>query len=166
METIVDADGRESLGRIYGAAAALIQNDREGAGLLLDDARWTGVETASMLVAISFATLDRLGAALEGGKPDPQHDLARDLLDRALGFRSAPPEAVHSAAWRLEAVGRRDCEQAGIDVDRSRVVGTDAQLLLGAVGLLAAVVEFGADRRGRDATRDIRRLCLACAAVD
>jgi hypothetical protein len=149
---------------LYGAVAAMIRCDRVGARLLLAELRADVRNTAELLVAISFATLERLEAAFDDRSLRP-HDrpLAGDFVRAAVGYGAATTSAVHAAAWRLDAVRRNDRRRARRDVTGSRRIATDEHLVAGAVALLAAVVELAARSAGDDPDVAARQLCLAAS---
>ena len=149
---------------LYGSVAAMIRGDRIGARLLLADLRLEMRSTPELLVAVSFATLQRLEAAFEE-RSLRTHDrpLAGDIVRTAIGYGAAPASSVHAAAWRLDAVRRNDRRRARRDVSGSRRIATDEQLVAGAVALLAAVVELAATCAGDEADVAARQLCLAAS---
>lgn len=156
---------------MYGAAAAIERDDREGMELLLHDLYHAYPDFASLLMAMSFLTLDRLDAALS--EPDPtaaplspseRRTLAEQILGDANGYEVTDAVAVHAAAQRLDSVRRWDAEQLAADVDAARAVTSDSDLLYGATALLTATLAVWADRTGRTRARAIRELCLASSA--
>ena len=99
---------RQALVNLYGAVAAVVRGDVEGARLLLDDLEHCGADLTEILTAISIASLERLGVALagpgvaeDGIDRDPttgRIDLATRLVRDARDYRVASPRAVHEAA--------------------------------------------------------------------
>lgn len=157
---------REALGRLYGAATALVADDRDGAMLLLDDLRDGFGSLTELLVTVSLATLERLEDAFRHQSlrpPDASRPSARTMLATAEGYRVAPPRSVHAAAWRLDAVRCNDRSRAAADAAESAAAGGDRQLVAGAVALLAAALTHGAIANGEDPLDAARRLCLAAS---
>jgi hypothetical protein len=149
---------------MYGAVAAMIRRDRVGTRLLLADLRREVRSTTELLVAISFATLQRLEAAFEQRSLRTQdRPLAGEIVRTAVEYGAAPASAVHAAAWRLDAVRRNDRRRARRDVHGSRRVADDEQLVAGAVALLASTVELAAACAGDPAEVAAQQLCLAAS---
>jgi hypothetical protein len=158
---------RDALASMYGAVAAVVRDDRAGLELLLRDLYASFDDFTELLATMSFATLDRLQAALaEGHAPSPRETraLAEHLLTEAHRLALADAVPVQAAARRLDAVRRHDHEEVSAEVEHARSVATDAELLSGATALLAATVGVWADRAGRNANRAASDLCLAASA--
>lgn len=122
-------------------------------------------DTQQVLMAISIATLDQLGDGLEYLGTTTGGDLAAVLLDRAVQFDVAPRSTVHAAACRLEVVVRHDRWQLTRELRRSRAAGSDAELVAGAIALLAAIVELSARRRGLAPALMAECLCRAASSL-
>lgn len=147
---------------IYGAVAALVRGDADGAGVLMADLRDEFEHLAEPLVTLSFVTLEQMQVTYDPSLPDdPPAPTAEELIDHARSFGIATGRAVHAAAWRLDAVRRCDGRRVRRDLRSSREAGDDDELVAGAVALLAAVVAAGARRRGEPAGAVTRELCLA-----
>lgn len=156
---------------MYGAAAAIERADREGMELLLHDLYHAYPDFATLLMAMSCLTLDRLDAALAAPdsnvtplSPSERRSLAEQILDDANAYEVTGSVAVHAAAQRLDCVRRWDAEQLAAEVDAARAVTSDSDLLYGATALLTATLAVWADRTGRTRARAIRELCLASSA--
>ena len=156
---------------MYGAAAAVERADREGMELLLHDLYHTYTDFATLLMAMSCLTLDRLDAALSEsdaqGAPltsSERRSLAEQILGDAHAYEVTGAVAVHAAAQRLDSVRRWDAEQVAVEVDAARALTSDSDLLYGATALLTATLAVWADRTGRARSRAIRELCLASSA--
>jgi hypothetical protein len=144
---------REALVCLYGIVAAVIRDDRVGMELLLSDLGVAFDSRYELLTTISFATLERLDATIDDCRFLSEDDgkvMASDLLSLAQHYGIAAIGAVQSAAWRLDAVRRRDHE---------RVVAVTA----GAAALLTAAVCVWARTTGRSPRRAASDLCLAAA---
>jgi hypothetical protein len=158
-----DAQVREVLGVVLAAVEAALCADPT-VEVRLERLHRMG-DTHQLLVAISIATLDQLGDGLGGVGATSGGDLAASLLDRAVALELSPTSAVHAAACRLDAVGRRDRWQLSGELRRSRGAGSDAALVAGAIALLAAVVELSARRRGLAPELMAECLCLAASSL-
>ena len=153
----------DRLAEVYGAAAALLRNDRGGAGILVamlvdDD------DLLDVLLTLASAALERLDRALTAAPEQGTHPssrLARELLDLALETGFALPDSVHAAAWRLDAVRREDMALLAHSVSAFRPQLDDFDLVAGAVALLAALVTFGARCAGEAVLASAERLCVA-----
>jgi hypothetical protein len=170
-------DVRETLSRIYGAVAAVVRDDVLGSDVLLADLHESFGDFSELLAALSFATLDRLDAALSTGdvlSPRERRAMAQFLLTEAhryallsaagvAGRGGAVP--VQSAARRLDAVRRHDHEQVLAEIEDARLVSSDAELLWGATALLTAVVAMWAQRSGQSPRRAAADLCLAVSVA-
>ncbi len=157
---------RDALASMYGAVAAVVRDDRAGLDLLLWDLYQSFDDFTELLATMSFATLDRLQAALAvGHAPSPRETraLAEHLLTEAHRLALADAVPVQSAARRLDAVRRHDHDEVTAEVEHARTVATDVELLNGATALLAATVAVWAERAGRNATRAVSDLCLAAS---
>jgi hypothetical protein len=162
---------RLALVNLYGAVAAVVRGDTDGARLLLDDLEHCGADLTELLAAISIASLERLGVALSApgsghGRDETSHgriDLATRLVRDARDYRVASPRAVHEAAWRLDAVRRGDRLQAVRDVESATATSTPTELLFGATALLAAIVALWARNSGQSTRRAATDLCLAAS---
>jgi hypothetical protein len=158
---------RDALASMYGAVAAVVRDDRAGLDLLLRDLYCSFDDFTELLATVSFATLDRLQAALaEGHAPSPRETraLAEHLLTEAHRLALADAVPVQAAARRLDAVRRHDHDEVSAEVQHARSVASDVELLNGATALLAATVSVWADRSGRNANRAVSDLCLAASA--
>lgn len=157
---------RDTLVSLYGLVAAVLRDDREGVDILLDDLRTSFEHVHELLTAISFVTLDRLDATIDDAgalSEDDGRSLAADLLTLARHYDLAAPAAVDAAAWRLDAVRRRNHGQVVVDIDEARRVASDTELLAGAAALLTATVSLWARRTGRSPRRAAAELCLAAS---
>ncbi len=157
---------RDALSSMYGAVAALIREDRIGMELLLGDLRENFDDFTELLATIAFATLDRLDAALTSGcalSPRETRGLAQHLLTEAHRFALVDAIPVQAAARRLDAVRCHDHEFVTAEVMHARTVASDADLVCGAVALMAATVNVWADRSGRTTHKAIADLCLAAS---
>lgn len=156
---------RDTLSSMYGAASALLREDRLGMELLLDDLR-SNEDVTELLATMAFATLDRLDAALTTGTPlSPRETraLAQQLLTEAHRFALVDAIPVQAAARRLDAVRRHDHGLVAAEIMHARTVANDCDLLQGAVALLAATIEVWARRSGRTVHKAIADLCLAAS---
>jgi hypothetical protein len=169
-------DVRETLSRIYGAVAAVVRDDVVGSDVLLADLHESFGDFSELLAALSFATLDRLDAALATGdvlSPRERRAMAQFLLTEAhryallsaAGTGRAGAVPVQSAARRLDAVRRHDHEQVLAEIEDARTVSSDAELLWGATALLAAVVAMWAQRSGQSPRRAAAGLCMAVSVA-
>ncbi|MBI5089105.1 MAG: hypothetical protein HZB15_09690 [Actinobacteria bacterium] len=166
-------DVRETLSRIYGAVAAVVRDDLLGSDVLLADLHDSFADFSELLAALSFATLDRLDAALATGEvlsPRERRAMAQFLLTEAHRYALHPAAGgaavpVQSAARRLDAVRRHDHEQVLAEIEDARSVSSDAELLWGATALLAAVVAMWAQRSGQSPRRAAADLCLAVSVA-
>lgn len=159
---------RDALSSMYGAVAAVVRKDRSGMDLLLADLYESWGDFTGLLATVSFATLDRLDAALAEDRVLPAREtrsLAQHLLTEANRFALADNMTVQAAAHRLDAVRRLDHEQMAAEVEHARSVASDTELLRGATALLAATVCEWADRSGRSAHGAASDLCLAMSAA-
>ncbi len=157
---------REAMMCVYGLVAAVVRDDQDGATLLLEDLRDCFGSMHELLTTISFATLDRLDATIDGWQqvtPEDGRTLATDLLSLAEHYDLAGHCSVQTAAWRLDAVRRRDHDQVIADIDGARRVATDDDVVAGAIALLTATVSMWARRTGRSPRRAASDLCLAAA---
>lgn len=157
---------REALACLYGAVAAVMRDDDDGASILLGDLRSCFDDVADLLVAISVATLERLEAAIAAGPAiEPAHGrpIAHELLSVAHGYDVAARDAVQYAAWRLDAVRQGDRHQVMLDVAGSRAIASDEELINGAAALLAATVVLWARRTGQLPGHAVVDLCLAAS---
>ena len=144
----------------------MVRSDAQGADLLLYDLRNSFDDLGEALIAISFATLERLEAAVAAGPSFQAHDgrpIAQELLSLAQAFGHCDHETVHSAAWRLDAVRQGDRHQASIDIEHARSIASEDELLGGATALLAATVVLWARRSGQASTVAASELCLAAS---
>ena len=108
-------------------------------------------------------SLDRLDATIDDCGRLDEHDgrnLASDLLTLARHYDLAGPGAVEAAAWRLDAVRRRNHSQMVAEIDDARTRATDDDLLAGAIALLTATVSLWARRTGQSPRRAAADLCL------
>jgi hypothetical protein len=154
---------RDALMSLYGLVAAVVRDDREGIDLLLNDLRESFDNPHELLTAIAFVTLDRLDATIDDCGRLDEHDgrnLASDLLTLARHYDLAGPGAVEAAAWRLDAVRRRNHSQMVAEIDDARALATDDDLLAGAIALLTATVSLWARRTGQSPRRAAADLCL------
>jgi hypothetical protein len=157
---------REALVCLYGIVAAVIRNDRVGAELLLDDLEIAFASRYELLTTISFATLERLDATIDDChflSEDDGKVMASDLLSMAQHYGIASLGAVQSAAWRLDAVRRRDHDRVVAEVDDAARVADTHDLVAGATALLTAAVCVWARTTGRSPRRASSDLCLAAA---
>jgi hypothetical protein len=153
----------DTLSALYGAAAALARDEHGDAALLVDHLIDT-VDVHAVLLAASFATLERLEAAMA----DPDGPVRRDtrsfaiyLLDLATSLGLGSRQSVHSAAWRLDAVRLGDAAAASEAIMTSRRQLPDADLVAGAVAVLSVMVSIAAARDGEPAPASAQHLCLA-----
>ena len=163
-----EATVRAAMGQLYGAAAALVAGDQEGAALLIGDLRSAFSSVTELLVTISFATLERLEHAFADRSlrpPDGAPPSARTILTEAERYGVAPARAVHTAAWRLEAVRCNDRRRVVTEATEWSSAGAEGQLVSGAVALLAAALAHAATAVGDDPLRVARRLCLAASVT-
>lgn len=154
---------RDALMSLYGLVAAVVRDDQEGVEILLRDLRQAFDNPHELLTTIAFVTLDRLDATIDDcGRLDEHdgRDLAADLLALAHHFHLAGPGSVEAAAWRLDAVRRRNHTQMVAEINGARMLATDDDLLAGAVALLAATVSLWARRTGQSPRRAAADLCL------
>jgi hypothetical protein len=161
-------DVRDTLSRIYGAVAAVVRDDRMGSDLLLTDLQDSFDDFSELLAAMSFATLDRLDAALATGaqlSPRESRAMAQFLLSEAHRYAMAEAVPVQSAARRLDAVRRHDHDQVVAEIAHARSVTSDAELLRGATALLTATVSMWAQRSGQTPRRAAADLCLAVSVA-
>lgn len=152
---------------LYGAVAAVLRHDHLAVDLMTADLVDAFGDVTETLMAISSATLERLEVALGCGMPFGEESgcTARRVLSLATDYDLADERAVHAAAWRLDAVRTGDLERAAADVTSSQVLGSDIELVHGAVALLTAIVAIWALRTGRSARVAASELCLAAAVV-
>lgn len=152
----------DAMSQLYGAAAALVRGDRPGAEMLVVDLRQSIPSLEELLVTVSVATLERLEDAFRHASlGDPRRPIAQQMIARAVSYRIARSATIHAAAWRLDPVRRADRDTAADNVASSRRIGSDDELVHGAVALFAAALELGAVTRGIDAEATARRLCYA-----
>ena len=163
---------RDTLSCLYGAVAAIARDDRVGADLLLADMCTDMIaangDVAELLSAISFATLDRLDAALgTAERPTGRESraIAQYLLTEVHRYSLGDSVPVQSAARRLDAIRRHDHDQANADIANDRAATTDGELVWGAAALLTATVAMWAQRSGLSTRRAAADLCLAVSAV-
>ncbi len=159
---------RETLSRIYGAVAAVVRDDRLGSDLLLTDLHDSFDDFSELLAAMSFATLDRLDAALATGvqlSPRESRAMAQYLLTEAHRYAMSDAIPVQAAARRLDAVRRHDHEQVVAEIEHSRSIASDTELLWGATALLTATVSMWAQRSGQSPRRAAADLCLAVSVA-
>lgn len=159
---------RDTLSRIYGAVAAVVRDDRVGSDLLLTDLHESFDDFSELLAAMSFATLDRLDAALATGSqlsPRESRALAQYLLTEAHRYAMSDAIPVQSAARRLDAVRRHDHDQVMVEIEQARSVASDSELLWGATALLTATVSMWAQRSGQSPRRAAADLCLAVSVA-
>jgi hypothetical protein len=159
---------RDTLSRIYGAVAAVVRDDRVGSDLLLQDLHDSYDDFSELLAAMSFATLDRLDAALAAGaqlSPRESRAMAQYLLTEAHRYAISDAVPVQAAARRLEAVRRHDHEQVMAEIEHARSIASDSELLYGATALLTATVSMWAQRSGRSTRRAAADLCMAVSVV-
>jgi hypothetical protein len=159
---------RDVLGRIYGAVAAIVRGDRLGVDLMLADVHASSDDIAELLAAISYATLDRLAAALEPGgvlSPHETRAMASALLTEARQYSVSEAASIHAAAQRLDAVRRHDRDQVLLGIERARSMATDLEVLWGATALLTATVSEWARRSGQSPRRAAADLCLAVSVM-
>lgn len=157
---------RDALVSLYGLVAAVVRDDQVGVEVLLADIRESFDNIHEMLTAIAFVTLDRLDATIDDCgalSPDDGRHLAADLLALARHYDLAAPGAVEAAAWRLDAVRRRDHGLVVAEIDSARSMATDTELLAGAAALLTATVSLWARRTGRSPRRAAAELCMAAS---
>lgn len=157
---------REALVCLYGLVAAVIRDDRVGAELLLSDLEVAFDSRYELLTTISFATLERLDATIDDCRFLSEDDgkvMASDLLSMAQHYDIATLPAVQSAAWRLDAVRRRDHERVVAEVDHAVRQTDTRELIAGATALLTAAVCVWARTTGRSPRRASSDLCLAAA---
>ncbi len=162
----------DPLNCMYGAVAAVERDDREGVDVLLRDLYESFEDFTALLTTMSLVTLERLDAALALGDPashplsaEDSLALAAQLLEDAAAYDITGPIGVHTAAQRLDIVRRFDAARMALEVRAARSMASDAELLYGAVALLAATVAAWADRTGRARERAISDLCLASCAT-
>jgi len=161
---------RAALVNLYGAVAAVMRTDWPALRLMVSDLTdaLDGVE--DVLVVISLATLEclwdgfgfveRHPGAVESDA-DNSAVAARELLAIAAGFELSSPDLISAAAWRLEAVRSGDRDRAAADIIQSLHLGSEAELVDGAIALLAAIVTRQARRSGRSPQRLASDICLA-----
>ncbi len=157
---------REALVCLYGIVAAVIRDDRVGMELLLSDLGVAFDSRYELLTTISFATLERLDATIDDCRFLSEDDgkvMASDLLSLAQHYGIAAIGAVQSAAWRLDAVRRRDHERVVAEIDGASQLADDRELTAGAAALLTAAVCVWARTTGRSPRRAASDLCLAAA---
>lgn len=157
---------REALLCLYGVVAAVIRDDRVGMDLLLADLEDSFGSRYELLTTVSFATLERLDATVDDSSvltEDDGRSMAADLLSLAQHYGVAASTAVQSAAWRLDAVRRRDHARVIDEIDRAGQLADDRELLSGAAALLTAAVCIWARATGRSPRRAASDLCLAAA---
>lgn len=155
----------DRLAELYGAAAALLRGDRGGAGILVamlvaED------QLADVLLTAATAALERLESSIAAPVVERRPrsgETARDLLDLALGTGFAVPDAVHAAAWRLDAVRRDVTELFTHSITAFRPDLDDFDLVAGAVALLAALVAFAATFAQQQPQASAQHLCLAAS---
>lgn len=157
---------REALVCLYGIVAAVIRDDRVGMDLLMADLELAFDSRYELLTTVSFATLERLDATIDDSRVLSEDDgrvMATDLLSLAQHYGIATTTAVQSAAWRLDAVRRRDHERVVTEIDGARQLADDRELLAGSAALLTAAVCVWARTTGRSPRRAASDLCLAAA---
>ena len=156
---------RHALVTLYGAVAAALRHDHPALQLMVADLVEASADITETLITISAATLERLEVALGSGMPFGEDSgcTARRVLGIATDYGLADDRSVHAAAWRLDAVRAGDVPRAAADITSSQVLGTDLELVRGAVALLTAIVAMWAMRTGRSARVAAGELCLAAA---
>lgn len=150
---------------LYGAVAAVVRGDTDGARILLSDLQDDDDDLTEVLVAISIATLERLRVAMAATSHLQQErdDLAANLIAQATAYRVSTARSVQGAALRLDAVRRGDHEGAASDVEHAAADSSPAELVLGATALLAAIVALWARLSGQSVRRAATNLCLAAS---
>jgi hypothetical protein len=144
---------------LYAAAAATVRGDEEAIDLMLDDLTEGFSRLSDVLLYIADVTLARL-EEVPAIHDDRSGRTAREILTMAESFESAPTQALHAAAWRLE-LARGDMRLDDAHLRACRAIGSETELMRGAVALLAAIVCRSAilqDQAPWDAVTD---LCLA-----
>ena len=153
----------DALSALYGAAAAVARRDYEDAVTLVAHLLDTH-DVHEVLLAASFATLERLEAVMNG-RPVPQRRdtrmFAGNLLELATATGLCSPQAVNAAAWRLDAVRLDDAAAAAEAIVISRRRLDDADLVAGAVAVLSVVVAIAAADAGEPAAESAQNLSLA-----
>jgi len=161
---------RVALVNLYGAVAAVMRKDWPALRLMESDLTEALEGVEDVLIVISLATLECLWDGFgfverHPGATGPDSDnsavAAKELLAIAAGFELSSPEVVNAAAWRLEAVRSGDRDRAAADIVQSKRLGSEAELVDGAIALLAAIVTRQAHRSGRSAQRLASDICLA-----
>ena len=153
----------DTLSALYGAAAALTRDERGDAELLVDHLL-ESADVHAVLLAASFATLERLEVAVSGSSAPWRGDLgtfAAELLRLAACAGFGSREAVHAAAWRLDGVRLGDGAAASEAIVVSRARIPDADLVAGAVAVLSVMVAIAAERTGEPVPASAQHLCLA-----
>ncbi|MCU1388039.1 MAG: hypothetical protein JWL72_1377 [Ilumatobacteraceae bacterium] len=152
---------------LYGSVAAVIRGDWFAAELLqahlINEFGEIG-EIGDLLILIALTTLERIEEApfaeLEAG---PSCALAREMLETARTYHPSSHTTIHAAAWRLEAVRSGDPASAAADIELSRSMALDSELMRGSIALLAGIVTVFATRNGRLPEDLATELCLTAS---
>ena len=161
---------RVALVNLYGAVAAVMRKDWPALRLMVSDLTDALEGVEDVLIVISLATLECLwdGFGLVERHPgsmdsgaDNSAVVARELLAIAAGFDLSSPDLVNAAAWRLDAVRSGDRDRAAADIVQSQRLGSEMELVDGAIALLAAIVTRQARRSGLSPQRLASDICLA-----
>ncbi|MGD9701947.1 MAG: hypothetical protein AB7Q42_16070 [Acidimicrobiia bacterium] len=153
----------DTLSALYGAAAALARDERGDAEMLVAHLLDTE-DVHGVLLAASFATLERLEAAVCGAPAPWRADtrmFAGHLLELATATGLGSAQSVNAAAWRLDAVRLGDSAAASEAIAISRKQFDDADLVAGAVAILSVMVAIAAARVGEPVPQSAQNLCLA-----
>ncbi|MCU1398093.1 MAG: hypothetical protein JWN62_1202 [Acidimicrobiales bacterium] len=151
---------------LYGSVAAVIRGDRFAAELLQSHLIEELDDIGDLLILIALTTLERIEEA-----PFAEQEaglscaLAREMLETARTYHVSPHTTVHAAAWRLEAVRSGDPAAAAADIEQSRAMALDAELMRGSIALLAGIVTVFAIRDGRLPEDLATELCLSASAA-
>ena len=163
----VPSSVRAALVSLYGAVAAAIRKDWPALRLMVSDTvdALDGVE--DVLIVIALASLECLwdGCGVAGAEPSTSESdnsgvAARELLAIATSLELSTPDMINSAAWRLDAVRCGDRMRAAADIAQSRRLGSERELIDGAIALLSAIVTRQAHRSGRSPQGLAADICL------
>ena len=164
----VPSSVRSALVSLYGAVAAVTRKDWPALRLMVSDVTEALDGVEDVLIVISLASLECLWDGWGFADPSPADTnpensgvAARELLAIAGNLELSTPELINSAAWRLEAVRNGDRMRAAADIVQSKRLGSEPELVDGAIALLTAIVIRHARRSGRSPQRFAGDICLA-----
>jgi hypothetical protein len=168
--TPIPGSVRVALVSLYGAVAAIVRADWPALHLMVSELSEALEDVEDTLVVISLASLECLwacgadaGSSAPNGAAENSGVAAREVLAIAATCGLSTPELINAAAWRLDAIRDGDKDRAAEDIARSRRLGTDRELIDGALALLAAIVTRQARRSGRSPRVFASEICVAAA---